>query len=434
MILHDTLIRFTVIILILMLPIISVDSPNLSFQIKTYQFSFVLLMILFFFKSSIEFKTLKCYLILLLFMIIPSLFSIYEINFVTIISQKLQSSSTYHILKQLILQLVFISLLLVISGAKIKEKILISAIKSYIYMLLILAFLSIFLMFLEIAGYPILESSMNMDVYKLQGFLGEPKQFGAAMLSGFLLVKFSLINTSKVFSHKFKKYISMLFLIFGMATLSTSFFASLIILFLTFFLFKMISPKKIIYGFILLFLCILIIPIESKCIGVQKTTVKITHLNSGISSVYEKISSFDKITAYLPKDGLIIDDMICNKQKYIVGAGAGSLYKKIISNELAYNDKLKEIAIFRNILINDDHHKQGPSLYQFMFLTDYGFIGLFVLILLLQRAEKAISRGVNIKYGVVYFFIGFLVSLPYFMFLLLMHFFAIKISTRNLET
>jgi len=86
------------------------------------------------------------------------------------------------------------------------------------------------------------------------------------------------------------------------------------------------------------------------------------------------------------------------------------------------------ISIFRYMYENPLTDTQGPSTFQVRVFSDYGIVGVILLFLLLIKSENTLLNGSKNKHYSIYLFLVFIMSIQYFMFLILIYFFALKMN------
>ena len=208
---------------------------------ESYKFSFVALLLLMSINISVNRTLLQIYLFIVLSVILMTVDSYYSIYTNGSLEQDVALHAVNHIIKQMLLYLFFTSLIVATVSTKIKNSIFGFSFKTYIVSLVFISVLSISLLVLEISGVELIGSSYGLGLYKLQGILGEPKQFSAAMMSGILLLN---IPRVRFFSKHTNSLFSILFLVSGLASFASSFVGSLILIAFFYATFKLISIKK----------------------------------------------------------------------------------------------------------------------------------------------------------------------------------------------
>jgi hypothetical protein len=422
----NSLLKWMFLFLIILLPIINFNMGDVRVSYESYKFSFVALLLLMSINISVNRTLLQIYLFIVFSVILIAIDSIYNIYTNSSLEQDVALYAVHHIITQVILYLLFTSLIVAVVSTKIKNSIFGFAFKTYIVSLVFISILSIFLLVLEINGVELIGSSYGLGTYKLQGILGEPKQFSAAIMSGILLLNMPRVNRMRFFSKHTKNILSVLFLVSGLASFSSSFVGSLILIALFYAISKLISIKKTII--IALILVGIIIPQLIDLNNCQSTDNFYERKSIGHDeyTVFRKISSFGSIVSFLPKDGAVIVDAVCRPQHYIFGGGPGSLYTEFITAKMSNYESLLNISIFRDMNDNPLSVTQGPSTFQVRLFSDYGVVGVILIFLLLMKSERILLNGSKNNYYSIYPFFIFIMSIQYFMFLILMYFFALK--------
>jgi hypothetical protein len=413
---------------VVLLPVINFKIGNISVSYESYKFSFVALLLLMSINISINRTLLQIYLFIVFSVILMAIDSSYSVYTSSSLEQDVALHAVNHIIKQMVYYLLFTSLIVAVVSTKIKSSIFGFAFKTYIVSLVFISTLSIILLILEINGVELIGSSYGLGTYKLRGLLGEPKQFSAAMLSGFLLLNIPRANRAIFFSKRTKNLFSILFLLSGLLSFSSSFVGSLILIALFYTVSKLISIKTTIV--IALILVGIIIPQLNDLNNCQSTDKFYEENTIGHDkyTVFRKMSSFGSIVSFLPKDGAVIVDAICRPQHYIFGGGPGALYKEFITEKLSNHESLMNISIFRYMYENPLTDTQGPSTFQVRVFSDYGIVGVILLFLLLIKSENTLLNGSKNKHYSIYLFLVFIMSIQYFMFLILIYFFALKMN------
>ena len=74
---------------------------------------------------------------------------------------------------------------------------------------------------------------------------------------------------------------------------------------------------------------------------------------------------------------------------------------------------------------------QEPSTFQVRVFSNYGVVGIILLFLLLIKSENILLNSSKNNYYPIFLFLVFMMSIQYFMFLILMYFFALKANQAN---
>jgi hypothetical protein len=425
---NDRILKWLFLFLVVLLPVVNFKIGNASVSYESYKFSFVAFLLLMSINMSINRTLLQIYLFIVLSVMLMAIDSYYNIYIRSSLEQDLALHAVKHITKQMVLYLTFISLIVAIVSTKIKNSIFRYALKTYIVFLAFISISSIILLVFEINGFDLIGGSYGLGTYRLKGLLGEPKQFSAAMLSGFLLLTIPGVNRSTFLSSRTKNLFSILFLVSGLASFSSSFLGSLILIALIYTVSKLISIKKTIL--IALILVGIIIPQLGDLNNCQSTDkfYERNIIGDDKYTVIRKMSTFASIISYLPKDGAVIVDSICRPWHYILGGGPGALYNEFITEKMSNHNSLLSINIFRFMYYNPLTDTQGPSTFQIRVFSDYGVVGIISLFLLLIKSENILLNGSKNNYYSIFLFLVFAMSLQYFMFTILMYFFALKID------
>ena len=222
-----------------------------------------------------------------------------------------------------------------------------------------------------------------------------------------------------------------MFLLSGLASLSSSFVGSLILIAFFYAVSKLISIKTaIITVLILLGIITLQLNDLNNCESTDRFYEK-SSIGHDKYTVLRKLSSFGSAVSFLPKDGAVIVDVICRPQHYIFGGGPGSLYKEFITEKLSNHESLLNILIFRYMYENPLTDTQEPSTFQVRVFSNYGVVGIILLFLLLIKSENILLNSSKNNYYPIFLFLVFMMSIQYFMFLILMYFFALKANQAN---
>lgn len=425
---NDRFLKWLFLFLIILLPIINFKTGGISVSYESYKFSFVGLLLLMSINIGVNRTLLSIYLFIVFSVILMAIDSSYSIYTNSLLEQDVASHAVNHILKQMLLYLFFISLIVAVVSTKINSSIFGFAFKTYIVYLALISAVSIFLLVLEISGVELIGSSYGLGTYKLRGVLGEPKQFSSAMLSGLLLLNIPKVNSVMFFSKRAKSLFSILFLTSGLGSFSSSFVGSLILIALLYAVFKLIS--KIIIIPITVVLVGIIIPQlmnDNNCESTDKFYEKST-IGHDRYTVFRKMSSLGAMVSFLPKDGAVFVDAICRPQHYILGGGPGALYTEFMAAKMSNHESLLKISIFRYMYENPLTETQGPSTFQVRVFSDYGIVGVVLLLLLLIKSENILLNGSKNRHYSIYLLLVFIMSIQYFMFTLLIYFFALKMN------
>ena len=423
--------KWIIALLVIMLPIITFNTGYILVSYESYRFSFLaLLLLLISVNISIDRTLFGIYLFIFFSVIFSAVYNYYDIYTNGLLEQSVIVHTIKHIISQAFLYLLFVSLVVAIVSTKIKSFIFVFAFKAYIIFLAFVSILSISLLMLEMVGIELIGSSYSFGMYKLQGILGEPKQFSAAMLSGILLLNMSTVNRVNFFSKHARVFLSVLFVLSGLASFSSSFFGSLVLVILLYGVLKLFSMKQIIVVILLTGLIILQ-SINSRDCGSSEQFYERSSIGDGVNVVFNKISSFGSIVSFLPKDGAVIVDSLCRPEHYILGGGPGSLYKEFTTTKLSNYDSLVNISIFEYMRDVPLSSTQAASTFQVRLFSDYGIIGVVLLLALLIRSENILLGFSKKNSDSMYFFFVFIMSIQYFMFLILMYLFALKVIHAN---
>lgn len=411
------------------LPIIGLNIGTEDILIESYKITIpILLLICLKNTYSIKIKEFIYFLILTFhILIILGIALINNLNISKLTQSELQLIHQ-HIIVQFISIFIFSALLLFIVQARLKENFLTSIIQGYIYILCLHCVVAALILILEIIGIIPVELVFGLGLYKMKGILGEPKQFSAAMFSGYLLLKLSL-NDAKgtIFKETTSRQLRKLFLVCGIISFSTSFIINYIIFLLFLLILKIKSKIKYYATIIIIFIVSALTIVSSSPCEVQRGEFD---LGEGFSTIIAKVSTLQSAISFLPKDGLVLMDAACKPQEYIFGGGPGSLYRKLVSDDLSNYSWYSEIEIFREIINGESETRQGPSTLQIMLFSDYGLVGALLFLVFVTRLELRLERKMVMRKSLilVYFFI-FINSMLYLWILMLMHLIYLRIES-----
>ena len=409
---------------VLLLPLLNFKVGDFRFDYQSYKFGFVVLIILLVTKIKFNRTLLNIFVLLCSFSILSYCYNYYQIQQNILLEKSVLIHSSAHMAEQLLLHLFFIALIVAIVSTKIRSSLLRVAFKTHIVSLVSISLISIFLLFLEMIGLNLIGNSYSLGTYKLRGLLGEPKQFSAAMLSGFVL----LMITKKVGISFFDTFTTKSFLLLFLFSALASFSSSLIVslcLFLLLFYFVNGRFQRILFLMMLLIVCLIgVAELSKNCESMDKMYQKTT-IGNDKYTILRKISSFGAVVSFIPKDGAVIVDAICRPKNYILGQGPGGFYREFMEQKLSNFDSLLKIKLFMSMYLKPLSVTQAPSTYQVRLFSDYGLIGVLLFLLLLATSEKILYDGSNKYYSIVMFFVFFM-SIQYFMFSIMMYFLALK--------
>ncbi len=226
-------------------------------------------------------------------------------------------------------------------------------------------------------------------LFRISGFGGEPKQFASFALLALLILVANELTGSPININNARLKQTILLLVIVLSFSTSAWIGGAIGLSVTFI--AVMSFRRIM-KLVILFAVIICIPFVS-------------------DSVYEiinhrlltRFASFETLLSFVPKDALVLYMLKSDWSLTLFGAGAGGLHYQAIGSSLISSlpEKVQRAGIIHAVFEKKAETSFSASSFLLEFISQYGLIGIILLISMIAMTIKGLSGSKYYKFTVI---------------------------------